>query len=52
MKYAMATLATAAMLALASFGQTIVDTYSFKMDKKWRPLLFPESETYIINKVA
>ena len=28
------------------------DTYSFKMDKRWRPLLFPESETYIINKVA
>jgi hypothetical protein len=28
------------------------DTYSFKMDKKWRSLLFPESETYIINKVA
>lgn len=28
------------------------DTYSFKMSKKWRPLLFPESETYIINKVA
>ena len=28
------------------------DTYSFKMDKKWRPLLFPESETYIINKVS
>ena len=25
------------------------DTYSFKMNKKWRPLLFPESETYIIN---
>ena len=25
------------------------DTYSFKMSKKWRPLLFPESETYIIN---
>lgn len=28
------------------------DTYSFKMDKKWRPLLFPESEIYIINEVA
>jgi hypothetical protein len=26
------------------------DTYSFKMDKKWRPLLFPESDTYIINR--
>lgn len=26
------------------------DTYSFKMDKKWRPLLFPESETYVINQ--
>lgn len=25
------------------------DTYSFKMAKKWRPLLFPESEKYIIN---
>ena len=25
------------------------ETFSFKMDKKWRPLLFPESETYIIN---
>ena len=27
------------------------DTYSFKMDKKHRTLLFPESETYIINMV-
>lgn len=25
------------------------DTYSFKMDKKFRPLLFPESATYPIN---
>lgn len=25
------------------------DTYSFKMEKKFRPLLFPESETYVIN---
>lgn len=25
------------------------DTYSFKMDKKWRPLLFPQSEKYRIN---
>lgn len=25
------------------------DTYSFKMAKKDRPLLFPESETYVIN---
>lgn len=25
------------------------DTYSFKMDKRHRTLLFPESETYIIN---
>lgn len=25
------------------------DTFSFKMDRKWRPLLFPENETYIIN---
>lgn len=25
------------------------DTYSFKMAKKWRPLLFPESEMYRIN---
>lgn len=25
------------------------DTYSFKMDKKHRTLLFPENETYIIN---
>lgn len=25
------------------------DTYSFKMDKKWRPLLFPESEIFRIN---
>ena len=28
------------------------DTYSFKMDKKFRSLLFPESEVYIINKSA
>ena len=28
------------------------DTYSFKMDKRWRPLLFPESETYLINEMA
>ncbi len=28
------------------------DTYSFKMDKKWRPLLFPESNTYTINETA
>lgn len=28
------------------------DTYSFKMAKKDRSLLFPESETYIINSVA
>lgn len=28
------------------------DTYSFKMDKKYRSQLFPESETYIINDVA
>ena len=28
------------------------DTYSFKMDKKWRPLLFPESETYLINGMS
>lgn len=28
------------------------ETFSFKMDKKWRPLLFPESETFIINSVA
>lgn len=27
------------------------DTYSFKMDAKDRPLLFPEIETYIINSV-
>lgn len=27
------------------------DTYSFKMDKKHRMLLFPENETYIINTV-
>ena len=26
------------------------DTYSFKMLPKYRPLLFPESETYIINR--
>jgi len=25
------------------------DTYSFKIDKKYRPLLFPERETYVIN---
>lgn len=28
------------------------ETYSFKMGKKWRPLLFPESETYIINTIS
>jgi hypothetical protein len=27
------------------------DTYSFKVGKKDRALLFPESETYIINAV-
>jgi len=27
------------------------DTYSFKMEKKYRPLLFPESEIYIINDI-
>ena len=27
------------------------DTYSFKMEKKYRPLLFPESKTYIINEI-
>ena len=27
------------------------DTYSFKMAKKWRPMLFPESETYVINDI-
>ena len=25
------------------------DTYSFKMHKKWRSFLFPESEQYVIN---
>lgn len=25
------------------------DTYSFKMNKKYRPLLFPESQIYVIN---